>query len=897
MLELKNITKEYKPKKGTSTTALNNTTLTFANKGMVFITGKSGSGKSTLLNVIGGLDKQSSGDIILHNKNFSKFKNSDFDSYRNTYIGFVFQDYNLIEEYNVYKNIDIAFSLQKKKVSTGSINAILDKVGLSGLGSRKINELSGGQKQRVAIARAIAKDSSIILADEPTGNLDTETSMQIFELLKSISNEKLVIVVTHDVESANKYASRIIELQDGNVVSDINNIIIEDQEQNTEFKFQRTKLSFFKSLGLAFSNLKRKKIRMAITILLVTFALSLFGFSYLLTQFNIPYTHAKTIVTTKEDRIEIYKKTGGKTHSIASLIDAYSEIDYNNINNKLSKYNIKPLKTSIVLEDDQTSTISFNNRYQDTIDNYKHYAYNSLYINFDETLFVELPENSNINIIGKMPKEKNEILISKLFADYMILKGLVNVEYDKNNEPVEKIINFSSYEDIISGNKKIDFGSIQLTISGITNDDLSKYEYLKNVLYDDVYVNRDKIYEEFEKKNTIQYIYVNSSLFNELELKPNNFLYSDFYKINILKEEGNIYLKYGVRKLNKEITIYNGTKNIKINKLNDNEIIISDLFIADLDPDFSAKQIEHLQKENEKYKKLEEEREKKLKEQERLLEEDPTLEFKPIPEILRRDYQAIVKDFNNAYLKEKKLIGSTIDLQISDVYLRLGNEKTTTHKDIKIIGYTDYLISGEDGYYSYISDSIIDKWLMPNFNIAYIYFNESRIETLESLFKEIPINSKEYQIKTLYSDSMKTVEKTVNKVSKIANYTTIAFLVFTIIMFMNFIISSINKSKKDIGILKALGTKTKDIFKIYILESTIVAIFSSVLSLVAIILLKDYCNVLISKDLFFTAEVLIFRIEVLYALIASVFIILLISSIIPISKLTKMKPIDIIYNK
>ena len=897
MLELKNIYKKYKPKKGTLTNALENININFSKKGMTFIVGKSGCGKSTLLNIIGGLDKQNSGELVLNGKSFAEFKNSDFDSYRNNYLGFVFQDFNLIEEYNVYKNIEIAYSLQKKKTPKSIMDGVLDKVGLSGLGDRKINELSGGQKQRVAIARAIAKDSSIILADEPTGNLDTETSAQIFELLKLISNEKLIIVVTHDLESANKYASRIIELQDGHVIKDVNNLVVEEQFAVEEFKFSKTKLSFFKSLGLAFSNLKRKKIRMMITTILVTFSISLFGFSYLLTKFNIPYTHAKTIATTKEDKIEIYKKTGGKTHTISSLIDAYSDSDYYIMNSKLSKYNIKPLKTSIVLENDQLSSINFYERYQDTIDNYKHYAYYSLYLNFDETLFVELPDNSNIKVIGELPKHKNDILISKLFADYMILKGISYTEYDKDNNPVEKVIKFSNYEDIISGKNKIEFGTIELNIIGIIDDDLSKYEILKTKLYDDVYVNKDSLYEEFEKKNTMQYIYVNSSFFKELDLKPNNFLYSDFYKPSLLTEEGNIYLKYNIRKLNQEITIYNGTKNIKLNNLNDNEIIINDLLLGTIDADFGKKQMEYIQKENDRYKSLEEEREKKIKEQEKLLEEDPTLEFKIIPEILRRDYQAIVKEFNYAYLKEKNLIESTIDLQISDLYLRLGDARTITHKNMKIVGYTDYHTAGEYGYYTYISNSVIDKWLMPNFNIAYLYFNENRIEVLESLFKEIPTNSKEYQIKTLYSDSMKTVEKTVNKVSKIANYTTVAFLIFTIIMFMNFIITSINKSKKDIGILRALGTKKKDIFKIYILESFIVGIISVILSFAVILFMKDYCNILISKDLFFTAEVLIFRTEVLYALIGSIFMVVIISSTIPIYKLANMKPIDAIYNK
>ena len=220
MIEFKNVNKIYKTKKGIETKALNNINLKIGNIGMVFIVGKSGSGKSTMLNLLGGLDTLTSGELLINNQNISNFKNKQYDAYRNTYIGFIFQEFNILEEYNVYENINLALKLQNKKSTKEQIDKLLNKLGLENLGGRKINELSGGQKQRVAIARALIKDPKIILADEPTGNLDQTSSKQIFDLLKEISKEKLVIVVSHDMEAAATYADRIIELKDGNIIHD-----------------------------------------------------------------------------------------------------------------------------------------------------------------------------------------------------------------------------------------------------------------------------------------------------------------------------------------------------------------------------------------------------------------------------------------------------------------------------------------------------------------------------------------------------------------------------------------------------------------------------------------------------------------------------------------------------
>lgn len=223
MISVKNLTKVYKigrHGKAQDVVALNNVSIDFPDKGMVFLLGKSGSGKSTLLNSIGGLDSFDSGEIIIKGKSSKNFKQSDFDSYRNTFIGFIFQEYNILEEFSIGKNLAIALELQGKKADKDAVNNLLEQVDLKGYYKRKPNQLSGGQKQRVAVARALIKDPEIIMADEPTGALDSTTGKQVMDTLKKLSKTKLVIVVSHDREFAEIYGDRIIELKDGQIIRD-----------------------------------------------------------------------------------------------------------------------------------------------------------------------------------------------------------------------------------------------------------------------------------------------------------------------------------------------------------------------------------------------------------------------------------------------------------------------------------------------------------------------------------------------------------------------------------------------------------------------------------------------------------------------------------------------------
>lgn len=218
MFEIIDLKKTYYPKKGVPVEALKGINLKFGEQGLVFILGRSGSGKSTLLNLMGGLDRITEGEIVLDGVSSKAFQTADYDKYRSSYLGFIFQEYNLLPELTVEDNIALGVEVTGKKIQ--NMEEILSLVGLDGMGKRKPRELSGGQQQRVAIARAIAKDPKIIFADEPTGALDEETGENILHLLKELSKEKLVIVVTHDRDFAREYGDRIIELSDGRVISD-----------------------------------------------------------------------------------------------------------------------------------------------------------------------------------------------------------------------------------------------------------------------------------------------------------------------------------------------------------------------------------------------------------------------------------------------------------------------------------------------------------------------------------------------------------------------------------------------------------------------------------------------------------------------------------------------------
>lgn len=269
MLELKNIVKHYKT--GDSVVeALNGVNIRFRKSEFVAILGHSGCGKTTLLNIIGGLDRYTSGDLIINSSSTKEFKDRDWDTYRNHSVGFVFQSYNLIPHQTVLANVELALTLSGVPKTERRKRAVeaLEKVGLGDQLKKKPNQMSGGQMQRVAIARALVNDPDILLADEPTGALDSATSIQIMEILKKISEDKLIIMVTHNPELAEKYATRTVHLVDGKITNDSNPYNATEEEKNKDKRIKKIKnssMSFFTALSLSLKNLFTKKARTVLT--------------------------------------------------------------------------------------------------------------------------------------------------------------------------------------------------------------------------------------------------------------------------------------------------------------------------------------------------------------------------------------------------------------------------------------------------------------------------------------------------------------------------------------------------------------------------------------------------------------------------------------------------------
>lgn len=321
MLQIRNISKQYTTGDLVQN-ALNNVSLNFRDNEFIAILGPSGSGKTTLLNIIGGLDRYDSGDLIINSISTKKYKDRDWDSYRNHTIGFVFQSYNLIPHQSVLSNVELALTISgisKKERRKRAITA-LEQVGLSDQLHKKPNQMSGGQMQRVAIARALVNNPDILLADEPTGALDTETSVQVMELLKEVAKDRLVIMVTHNPELAEEYATRIVKLRDGKVTDDSSPFHV-DSSQVAKAEHQnmgKASMNFLTSLALSFNNLRTKKGRT----LLTAFAgsIGIIGIALILSLSNGVNTYIENI---QRDTMSSYPITiDSQTIDLASIMES-----------------------------------------------------------------------------------------------------------------------------------------------------------------------------------------------------------------------------------------------------------------------------------------------------------------------------------------------------------------------------------------------------------------------------------------------------------------------------------------------------------------------------------------------------------------------------------------------
>ncbi|MBR1816777.1 MAG: ABC transporter ATP-binding protein/permease [Lachnospiraceae bacterium] len=326
MLQIKGIKKEYKTG-GRIQLALNNVSLALRDNEFVAILGPSGSGKTTLLNIIGGLDRYNEGDLIINGISTKKYSDRDWDSYRNHAVGFIFQSYNLIPHQNVLSNVELALTISgvSKKERRKKAEEALIKVGLKDHMHKLPSQMSGGQMQRVAIARALVNDPEILLADEPTGALDSETSVQIMDLLKEVAKDRLVVMVTHNPELAEQYANRIVRLKDGVITSDTNPVSDEElnDDEAVHKNMGKSSMSFLTALSLSFNNLRTKLART----LLVAFAgsIGIIGIALILSLSNGVDIYIKTV---EEETLKEYPlQITSQGFDLSSLMPEYASAD------------------------------------------------------------------------------------------------------------------------------------------------------------------------------------------------------------------------------------------------------------------------------------------------------------------------------------------------------------------------------------------------------------------------------------------------------------------------------------------------------------------------------------------------------------------------------------------
>ena len=843
MIVLKNVCKNYSTNRNTFN-ALKNVSINLENKGMTFILGKSGSGKSTLLNIIGGLDKFDNGDIIVDGKNIKNFCEHDFDLYRNTYVGFIFQNYNLIDTYNVYENILISMQLRGSGISEDKIDDLLKKLEIYNLKYRKISELSGGEQQRVAIARALIKNPKVILADEPTGNLDTKTANEVMNLLKEISKDRLVVVVSHDTNLAKSYGDRIISLEDGEVIDDTKPLkTCKDSNIYTTFK---SMLSFKDGFKLGITTLKYKKIKLLFTIILTIFSLLFLSLIDTLSSYNVSSSHAKLLEDSHENfvQIEKYKYNSEYKYDYFNKTElALNEDDIKNIksNVKSKMYPVYKVRNSEVSFYQIPALLNINDT--DIIFRPSYY---------DIAGYGEIVVANNIKdvvkeeIIGREVINNNEIVISNYVADLIIYSGISVYNNDE-------IINYkpNNYSEILNTSNTYFFGKYgKVKIVGIINYDNSDYEIYKSKKFVD-FSNDDNMINAYDKlgmkiKNVYNKIYVNDKFIDNLKY-DNIYTLSETNTYEIVSNvlTNNLSVKQAV--IEDDVLYYDGNNFKKINKLSSNEVLIDISMIKGFD---TKNYMVNLNSYLSKYK--------------------------------SKDKLSLEEKFFKNYIKDYNVISNDMNLIInSDI----------KYDNLKIIGITGF--RSNSVHYNYYSWELVSKFKTNTIELTSYLIPMSSYKDFKSIINMYPYDS-ELAVKSTYSDNIIMLVNTIYKVRDIAFYVGIVFLIFTITLISNFIATSIEYRKKDIGILRAMGARSVDAIKIFIWEGLFIALVSATISSILLVFISKYLNVVMISSSISTVSPFIIGKRQILMIYLLVFIVVIVSSVIPIMKISLLRPIDAI---
>ena len=951
MLEILNLTKMYKNKKGKDVHALNDVSLKFPETGMVFLLGKSGSGKSTLLNVCGGLDNPTSGEIIIKGKSSKSFTQSDFDSYRNTYVGFIFQEYNILEEFSVYDNIALAIELQNKKVNHDDIIKLLEDVDLEGYEKRKPNTLSGGQKQRIAIARALIKNPEIIMADEPTGALDSNTGKQVLDTLKKLSRDRLVIVVSHDRDFAETYADRIIELKDGKVISDnskvkkesvslsknidivgdtlcINNgtklddddfekikefiksddklILSKDKSGIVSFKkfakisdsneqevfettnenslplkeydqnkniFIKSKLPMKHAIKMGLSGLKTKPFRLVFTIFLCSISFLLFGLLSTMTFYNSENVFKDTLKKIDHDYIRLSKLYRIKEKNYyddemfeydASISTSFYESDYNKLKEKYGKDTFYGVGLYTSFSGQKVKSEYYFNYF-----NYYSYmdSSNSLYK----------------KITGSYPTKENEILLSSYLVDSIIY---YNVYDSKNN-----LLNLKNREDII--NKEIMLNNKKYKVVGFFDSGVvpSKYDVLKdgeenNLLSSDLfsYLNDSLHLNVFVSKAEIDKLAFNSEA-------------NSYYGVSILDFTSIVYKE----KSNDSFPTYsngayNSIKDISEldyygNDLDNSSVYVSPSAFADM---VISKYVEKIT-EDSKYENI----------------YNKALELQNMGKYDGEEFVSFDKD---EIIKRSKEL---FDLVNDDIFIDIqlySQDNEVAYGDIsqyKIVGiYFNFTGNGTVIF----NDEVFNKlWDVQKDNLSYYSTSETKYKSEVTPYQivyipfvndnkfindmwnyygneEFNIDDSRITVSGSYVETLTLMDEVVDVLSAVFLYGGIFLCVFALLLLSNFISLSINNKTKEIGILRAVGARSIDVFKIFFSESFTITLICFVISIVLCVTVCDILNNMLASGIgvsVFVFGILSFVVIAVVCLVTTV-----VATYIPVRKAAKKKPVE-----
>ena len=804
MLELKNIKKDYITS-DTKVSALKGVSIDFREHEFVSILGPSGCGKTTLLNIIGGLDNYTKGDLIINGKSTKQYKDLDWDTYRNHNVGFVFQNYNLIPHQTVLANVELALTLSgvSKTERRRRAKKVLEEVGLKDQIHKKPNQLSGGQMQRVAIARALVNDPDILLADEPTGALDSKTSVQIMEILKSISRNKLIIMVTHNPELADTYSSRIIKLLDGNIVSDSKPYDNKEKEKQEFVTKGKKSMSLKTALSLSLNNLMTKKGRTFLT----AFAgsIGIIGIALIMSLSTGVQNYIDSI---EEDTLSTYpisiqKQTVDMSSMMVSMMGMnekkehdFDKIYTNNIMNNVIETMSNQVQTNDLYEFKKYIEESNFNDYTNAIQ----YGYNI-------TLNIYNKDYSN-GIVKSYPNN----IFESLGIDEMM--GSMSVGMDSatyiGTEVFEQLIDNDSLlkeqYTLLSGNWPKEYNEVVLIVDD--NNEVSDY-----TLYSLGLGNTKPLKEAINKILTGQ---TSEFTFESEEL---SYEYSDLLDLNLklvlstdyYQKSGNVYIDKSNDEEYIKTLIDNGTdiKIVGIIKPNEERISGSSYGSVGYTKELVDYAIE---------KTLETEIAKAQ------LENQNTniltgLEFST-------DF-----DLNNLTNEQKYYLSTLSQEEI--ISLMANIENNTYENVISKLG-------------------MVDKEYPNSINIYPKDFeSKEEIETLIENYNKKRKDNNELDKVINYTDIVGLMMESVTSVVNVISYVLIAFVAISLVVssIMIGIITyiSVLERTKEIGILRSIGASKKDISRVFNAETMIIGLVSGTLGIVVTLILNVFANLILKN--------------------------------------------------